>query len=64
VRILAIPANKQEVGIKRAFLNFMEWFLKERYLRHLLEDGHMDNKKAYLLYKNRFLPGAIEVCNA
>lgn len=40
---------------KRAFREFYRWFLKERYLRYLLLEGKMTNKKAYIDYKNQHL---------
>ena len=37
---------------KRIFAEFYIFFLQERYIRYLLCEGKMDNKKAYIEYKN------------
>jgi hypothetical protein len=50
--MLLIPDNEQEVAFKGAFREFFEWFIKERYVRYLLSDGKMANKKAYINLKN------------
>ena len=47
--------NEGERGMKRAFTEFFEWFLKERYIRYLLVEGKMDKKAAYIRYKNMVL---------
>lgn len=41
--------------IPKVFLTFFKWFLKFRYLRHLVCEGKMEQKKAYIEYKNREL---------
>ena len=46
---------------KQVFREFYSWFLKERYLRYLLRDGKMDNKLAYIEYKNEHLFGYVRV---
>lgn len=38
----------------------MEWFLRERYVRHLVDEGRMDNKIAYLEHKNRVFPSVLK----
>lgn len=40
------------MSCKKVFLKFFEWFLKERYIRYLANDGKMGNKKLYIDYKN------------
>lgn len=42
------------------FREFFEWFLKERYLRYLLLEGKMTDKKAYIEFKNNVLFGFLE----
>ena len=46
------PEDDSEIGIKKVFIQFFEWFLKERYVRYLLCDGKMTDKRAYVEYKN------------
>lgn len=41
--------------MKKVFRKFFEWFLKERYVRYLLIEGKMTDKKAYIEYKNTTL---------
>ena len=45
---------------KQAFAQFFDWFLRKRYLRHLVAEGKMNNKTAYLDYKNKYLVGYAE----
>lgn len=45
---LLIPDKENEIAIKNVFRDFFEWFLKERYLRYLLIEGKMADKKAYI----------------
>ena len=45
----------QVKGYKRVFSGFYQWFLKNRYLRHLIHGGKMAHKEAYLEYKNKYL---------
>ena len=40
----------------------MEWFLRERYVRHLVLDGKMSQKGTYVLFKNNFFPKEMELC--
>lgn len=44
----------QETALSKVFREFMKWFLKEKYLRHCLT-GDMDNKEAYIKYKNEVI---------
>ncbi len=52
---LLIPACVSEANLKKVFVNFFNWFLKERYLRYLLLEGKMTDKNAYISYKNNEL---------
>jgi hypothetical protein len=53
--MLLIPGPRADRPFKAVFKDFFEWFLHSRYLRHLLIDGKMDNKAAYIHYKNSIL---------
>ena len=59
---LLVPQNEGEVKIKQVFCEFFEWFLKERYLRYLILEGKMSDKKAYIEYKNNILLSMLEEC--
>lgn len=59
LRLLLVPTGREEVAIKQAITQFLEWFLAERYTRHLILEGKMDNKEKYILYKNAFFPKEI-----
>jgi hypothetical protein len=50
-------ANEPEhiASCKKVFKHFYRWFLRERYLRYLLLEGKMSDKKAYIEYKNSHL---------
>lgn len=52
---LLIPENQSEEKKKLVFKEFFEWFIKYRYLRYLLIEGKMADKKAYIKYKNFML---------
>ena len=41
--------------MKAAFREFFLWFTKERYLRYLILEGKMEQKQAYIEYKNTVL---------
>ena len=49
------PECESERPMKKAFSEFFEWFLKERYVRYLMVEGKMAKKSAYIRYKNRVL---------
>lgn len=36
-------------------MKFFKWFLNERYVRHLISEGKMEQKMVYIDYKNREL---------
>lgn len=44
-----------DAAIKTVFRSFFEWFMKERYVRCLMTEGRMSDKKAYIEYKNKVL---------
>lgn len=46
-------------GASRVFGEFLQWFLKERYIREALREGHMENIKQYVEFKNRELLPAL-----
>jgi hypothetical protein len=52
--------SQETIRSKFAFREFFEWFLKERYLRYLLLEGKMTDKKAYIEFKNNVLFGFLE----
>jgi hypothetical protein len=41
--------------MKELFKEFCSWFVRNRYLRYLLIEGKMADKKAYIKYKNHIL---------
>jgi hypothetical protein len=55
-----VATCEEEVGMKAAFKEFFIWFLKERYLRYLILEGKMDQKKAYIDYKNNILMSLVK----
>ena len=59
LKLILVPTKKEEIGLKMAITEFLEWFLQERYVRHLIFEGKMSNKEAYILYKNKFFPKEI-----
>jgi hypothetical protein len=52
---LFVAAEEWERPIKEAFREFFLWFTKERYLRYLILEGKMEQKEAYIEYKNTVL---------
>ena len=44
-----------DADFKAVFSKFFEWFMKERYVRSLLAEGRMSDRKAYIEYKNKVL---------
>ena len=49
------PDSEEERGMKRAFGEFFDWFLRERYVRYLMVEGKMSRKLDYIRYKNKVL---------
>ena len=47
--------DEWEKPIKAAFKEFFIWFTKERYLRYLILEVKMEQKEAYIEYKNTVL---------
>jgi hypothetical protein len=47
--------SESDLTIKTVFRLFFEWFMKERYVRNLISDGRMTDRKAYIDYKNKVL---------
>lgn len=54
-----MPATKKDIESRLALIEFMEWFVKERYLRHLVLEGKMKNKESYIHFKNKLFPREI-----
>lgn len=52
---LLVADGQQDQKIKEVFKEFFQWFIKSRYLRYLLIEGKMADKKAYIKYKNYML---------
>lgn len=52
---LFVAGEEWEKPIKAAFKEFFIWFTKERYLRYLILEGKMEQKEAYIEYKNTVL---------
>ena len=45
---LLVTEGVEDYRYKLAFQSFFIWFLRERYLRYLLIEGKMADKKAYI----------------
>ena len=60
---LLAPAEgkERESAWKKVFLVFFEWFLKERYVRYLLSEGKMTDKRMYIEYKNTMISKYVKV---
>ena len=56
------PQNKEDLKIKQIFCDFFEEFIKGRYIRILLSQGKMVNRKEYIQYKNQKLFTLINEC--
>ena len=50
---LRILLKNKHVG--EIFREYLEWYLRERYVREAIRAGHMSNLKVYIEYKNREL---------
>ena len=59
LKLLLVPDTRDQIEVKKAITQFLEWFLAERYVRHLILDGKMEDKEKYILYKNKFFPKEI-----
>lgn len=46
--------------VSQVFKKFMKWFLKEKYLRHAINEGTMDDLKGYLEFKNSVIMNLLE----
>lgn len=46
--------------IAEAVKAYLRWFLRERYIREALSEGHMKDIKRYVEYKNRVLLYLVE----
>lgn len=42
-------------AVALVFREFLLWFLKERYIREALREGHMENLQLYVEFKNKEL---------
>jgi hypothetical protein len=42
------------------FKKFMKWFLEEKYIRHAINEGTMDDLKGYLEFKNQVILNILE----
>ena len=47
--------NEGEVGLKKVFCWFLQWYLRNRYMYYLLNEGKMNHKERYIEYKNKYL---------
>jgi hypothetical protein len=52
---IILSDSESDLAIKTVFRLFFECFMKERYVRSLISDGRMADKKAYIDYKNKVL---------
>lgn len=52
---MLLNGSKDEPDMKKCFKSFFIWFLRHRYIRYLINEGKMDNKEAYIDYKNTTL---------
>lgn len=58
--LVLYPKTTAGVRSMLTLTRFAQWFLDERYLRHLISEGKMNNKKTYITFKNRFFPAEIK----
>jgi hypothetical protein len=49
------PTKKGEIGIKEVFGTFFVWFLRKKYQRIMQVEGRMDNRQAYIDWKNKIV---------
>jgi hypothetical protein len=53
--LLISPQDEGEVGMKQAFMVFLKWFLREKYMLYLMKNGKMSEKDKYIEFKNKYL---------
>lgn len=53
--LLVTPESEEESGMKEAFLVYLRWFLREKYMLYLLKYGKMSDKDKYIEFKNKYL---------
>jgi hypothetical protein len=41
--------------MKKVFKNFLNWFLRNKYVAYILKYGRMENKEKYIEFKNKFM---------
>lgn len=49
-----------EDAVSKVFKKFMKWFLEEKYLRHAINEGTMEDLKGYLEFKNSVILNLLE----
>jgi hypothetical protein len=47
--------NENEQKLKKVFCWFLEWYLRNRYMHYLLNEGKMNHKERYIEYKNKYM---------
>ena len=52
--LLLTPEREEEVSIKKVFFLFMRWFLRNKYMLYVVKNGKMEDKEAYIEFKNRY----------
>lgn len=57
----ALKRFLEEQGIvAQAYKEYLKWFLRERYVREAIREGHMKDIKKYIQYKNSVLLPILE----
>lgn len=47
--------TENEQKLKKLFCWFLEWYLRNRYMYYLLNEGKMNHKERYIEYKNKYM---------
>ncbi len=47
--------DEEDRKLKGVFSWFLEWYLRNRYMYYLLNEGKMNHKERYIEYKNKYM---------
>ena len=54
-KMLTTKRDEDDRKLKIIFLWFLEWYLRNRYMYYLLNEGKMNHKVRYIEYKNKYM---------
>lgn len=54
-KMLTTKRDEDDRKLKSIFLWFLEWYLRNRYMYYLLNEGKMNHKERYIEYKNKYM---------